>query len=405
MAQMLDDATARPAALGFAADRLQRIGEVFQADIDRGRIPGAVILVARRGAVAYRAVLGYGDRAAGRAMQPETIFRIASMTKPVTVVAALILAEEGRLILSDPVAAYLPAMARVQVGIEMDGRLTLEPARRAMTVQDLMRHTAGFTYGRFGKSLVKDAYNAAQTMNFAQTNAEMVEKLARLPLAYHPGTTWEYGMSTDVLGAVVETVAGTSLDRFIAERILAPLGMTRSGFWVSPDEASRLAQPLPEPANLIPALRDPVGRPNWISGGGGMVSTAADYLRFCQMLVGGGAAVGTRLLSPHSVALMASNHLPPDIAYAPYTSTLFEALEPTPAMGQGFGLGVAVRVAEGRNPLPGSVGDFWWAGATGTYFWIDPREQLAAVLMLQAPADRLRYRYLMRQLVYQALVE
>jgi CubicO group peptidase (beta-lactamase class C family) len=399
-----------PDEVGISSARLARVTAALQADVDAGRIPGAVVIVGRRGATAYRQAIGFRDRGAGARMNVDTIFRIASMTKPITIVAALLLAEQGRLLLADPVATYLPELANVRVGAETFGsgggmQLCLEAAHRPMTVLDLMRHTAGFTYARFGSSLVKDTYTEAKVMDFDQTNAELVGKLSELPLAYQPGTTWEYGMSTDVLGCVIERVAGVALDQFVAERITRPLGMPDTRFWIEQHELDRLAQPHrgDQGSAAVPALRHPVGRPNWISGGGGMVSTATDYARFCQMLLQGGALDGTRLLAPHSVALMTSQHLPPGICYAPHTATLFEALAPTPEMGHGFGLGVAVRLAGGGNPLPGSTGDYWWTGATGTYFWVDPLEQMFVVLMLQAPEIRLQYRYLLRQLVYQAL--
>jgi CubicO group peptidase (beta-lactamase class C family) len=399
-----------PDEVGISSARLARLTAALQADVDAERIPGAVVIIGRRGVTGYRQAIGFRDRGAGARMSVDTIFRIASMTKPITIVAALLLAEQGKLLLADPVAAYLPELADISVGVETSRpqggkQLGLEAALRPMTVLDLMRHTTGFTYARFGSSLVKDAYTEARVMDFDQTNAELVDKLSRLPIAYQPGTTWEYGMSTDVLGCVIESVSGLALDQFIAERITGPLGMSDTRFWIGQHELDRLAQPHrgDERSAPVPALRNPVGRPNWISGGGGMVSTATDYALFCQMLLRGGTLDGTRLLAPHSVALMTSNHLPPGIRYAPYTAALFEALAPTPEMGHGFGLGVAVRLAQGGHPLPGSTGDYWWTGATGTYFWVDPREQMFVVLMLQAPEIRLHYRYLLRQLVYQAL--
>ena len=394
----------RPEDLGCSSERLARIGEAFRRDVDRGAIPGAVVLIARHGRLAYLEALGYRDREAGAPMTADTIFRIASMTKPVASVAAMMLVEEGRLQIAHPVSHYLPEFRDLKVGVETGGTLTLEPPRRAVTVQDLMRHTSGLTYGPFGDSAVKKAYRDADTMNFGQTNAELVSKLARIPLAYQPGTVWEYGMSTDVLGRVVEVVSGLELDRFVAERICGPLGLRDTGFHAR--DLGRLAEPQVDPASgQRPPMFDVTRRPNWISAGGGMVSTAADYARFAQMLLDGGILDGRRLLSPMTVAWMTSDHLPAGVGFGPFTPLVFGAVAPTPEFGYGFGLGFGVRKEQGRSPLPGSVGDYYWSGVTGTYFWCDPREKLLAVLMMQSPENRLHYRVLLRQLVYQAIVE
>jgi CubicO group peptidase (beta-lactamase class C family) len=231
----------------------------------------------------------------------------------------------------------------------------------------------------------------------------MTAKLSKLPLAYQPGSIWQYGMSTDVLGRVVEIVSGVELDRFIGDRICKPLGLADTSF--GPIDAARAAQPQIDPASgKRPPMRDTGIRPNWISGGSALLSTASNYVRFCQMLLNGGELGGTRLLSPATVALMTSDHLTPDTRRSPSTPLLFGALAPTPELGLGFGLGFAIRTHSGRNPLPGSVGDYSWSGVSGTYFWIDPQQQLIAVLMMQAPIQRLHYRYLMRTLVYQTIV-
>jgi CubicO group peptidase (beta-lactamase class C family) len=271
-----------------------------------------------------------------------------------------------------------------------------------MTVQDLLRHTSGLTYGHLAGPLVKQAYEAANVADEKQTNAEMVAKLCKLPLAYQPGTTWQYGASTDVLGRVVELASGMDLDRFIVERICTPLGLSDTDF--GPIDAARAAQPQIDPVSgKRPPMRDTTTRPKWISGGSALLSTASDYVRFCQMLLNGGELGGTRLLSPTTVALMTSNHLTPETRCGPSTPILFGALAPTPEFGVGFGLGFAVRTHAGRSPLPGSIGDFSWSGVTGTYFWIDSKQELIAILLMQAPAQRLHYRYLMRTLVYQAI--
>jgi CubicO group peptidase (beta-lactamase class C family) len=386
--------------------------DVLRADVEAGAIPGAVVLIARDGNVAYHEALGYADRKTSTPMQLGGIFRIASMTKPITAVAALMLMERGKLVLSDPVSRYLPELAQVKVGVETvgaDGQrsLALEPVRRPMTVHDLLRHTAGFTYGQFGDSLVQRAYRAARMIDNQQTNADMVTKLAQLPLAHQPGTTFEYGMSTDVLGRVIEVVAGMTLDRVFAELITRPLGMRDTAFGVEAGEVHRLAEPHRESsATHIPAVvpYDPATPANWFSGGGGLLSTAADYARFAQLLLNHGQLGEVRLLSRKTLELMVQNHLPASLAYGPRTADLGIAA-PLPALGLGYGLGIGVRSTAGLAPVPGSPGDFYWGGALGPYFWVDPIEKLSVVFMLQEldVQRRTRYRSLMRALVYQAL--
>jgi CubicO group peptidase (beta-lactamase class C family) len=392
----------------LSSQRLQRIRDTLQADIDKGLVPGAVLLIARRGQIANSEALGYRDREDGAVMTPDTIFRIASMTKPVVSVAAMMLAEEGKLLIANPVSRYIPAFADLKVAANSDDpgakALMLEPLQREMTVQDLMRHTSGLTYAHLTGPHLKQAYEAAGVVDERQTNAEMAEKLAKVPLAYQPGTTFQYGVSTDMLGRVVEVASGMSLDRFIDERICKPLGLLKTSF--GPIDGSRAAQPQIDSASgKRPPMRDTSVRPNWISGGSGLLSTASDYVRFCQMLLNGGELGGARLLAPPTIALMTSDHLTPETRRSPSTPALFGALAPTPEFGLGFGLGFAVRTHSGRNPLPGSVGDFSWSGVTGTYFWIDPQQELIAILMMQAPLQRLHYRYLMRTMVYQAIID
>jgi len=273
-----------------------------------------------------------------------------------------------------------------------------------MTVQDLLRHTSGLTYAMFGDSAVQMMWRDANLQAEDQTNEELVAKLAELPMLFEPGTTWEYSMSTDVLGRVVEVVASKSLAEVLAERIIRPLGMVDTGFSATGDKAARVAEPLVDKATgKRPPMRNVTRENRWQSGGGGLTSTASDYLRFCQMLLNGGELGGVRIVSPKTVAHMASDHLPPDVQFGETARARFGALAPVPEMGYGFGLGFAVRKAQGMSPVPGSVGEFFWGGATGTYFWIDPQEQMIVVLMLQAPDRRLAYRYLTRRLVYAAL--
>src|SRR5436305_2563333 len=387
-----------PEQVGLSPARLERLAAVIRGDVARKLIPGAVLAIARGGRLAYAEAFGWRDREAEAAMSADAIFRVASMTKPITSVAAMILAEEGRLEIAAPVAEYLPEFAELTVGTER------RKAQRAMTVQDLMRHTSGLTYAQFGDTPVQMIWRDTKLMDEDQTNAELVAKLAGLPLMFEPGTTWEYSMSTDVLGRVVEVVSGESLGEFFAEHIFRPLGMADTGFAATGERAARVAEPQNDAATgSRPPMRNVTRENRWHSGGGGAVSTAADYLRFCQMLLNGGELDGVRLLAPKTIAHMASDHLPPDCAYGETARPRFGALAPVPEMGYGFGLGFAVRKATGMSPVPGSGGEFFWGGVTGTYFWIDPREQLIAVLMLAAPDQRLHYRYLTRQLVYAAM--
>ncbi|HXX08039.1 MAG TPA: serine hydrolase domain-containing protein [Pseudolabrys sp.] len=398
----------KPEDVGLSSARLKRLTDTLRMDIDKAVAPGAVLLIARRGKIACLEALGYRDRESGAVMAVDTIFRVASMTKPLTSVAAMMLAEEGKLLIADPVANYIPHFANLKVAVDSDNpaakKLAKEPLRRQMTVQDLLRHTSGLTYAHLTGPLLKEAYETAKVADEKQTNADLVARLADVPLAYQPGSTWQYGLSTDVLGRVVEVASGIDLDRFILDRICKPLGMSDSSF--GPIDAARAAQPQIDPASgKRPPMRDTGARPNWISGGSGLLSTAGDYARFAQMLLNGGELGGACRLSPATVALMTSDHLTPETRRSPSTPILFGALAPTAELGLGFGLGFAVRTHAGRNPLPGSVGDFSWTGVTGTYFWVDPKQELIAILMTQAPAQRLHYRYMMRTMVYAAIAE
>ena len=389
----------RPKDVGLSGKRLDRLSATFRQDVERNLIPGAVVLIARGGHIAYAESFGFRDREAKAPMELDAIFRIASMTKPLTSVAAMILAEEGKLLVAAPVAEYLPEFANRTVGPDR------VPAKRVMTVQDLLRHTSGLTYAAFGDSPVQMIWRDVQPMAEDQTSAEMVAKLASLPLMFEPGTTWEYSMSTDVLGGVVEVVSGQDLADFIDARICRPLGLRDTGFAATGERAARVAEAQIDPATgARPQMRD-VSRPaRWMSGGGGAVSTAAEYVRFCQMLLNGGELDGTRILAPKTVALMASDHLPPGCQYGETARPRFGALAPVPEMGYGFGLGFAVRTDAGRCPLPRSVGEYFWGGVLGTSFWIDPVEQLVVVAMMMAPERRLYYRHLLRPLVYGAVL-
>ena len=397
-----------PEEVGFSSVRLKRLSDRINEGVKAGELPGAVVLIARNGRIVMHEAFGFRDKDAKAEMKLDTIFRIASMTKPIVTTAAMMLMEEGKLSLADPVSKYIPAFAETKVAVKKanaDGtvEMALEPQFRPMTVQDLMRHTSGLTYGAASSNPVKQSYMDMKVMVPDQTNAEMVEKLAKLALLYQPGTHWEYSMATDVLGRVVEVASGMTLDKFIEERITKPLKMGETAFEASPDKKDRGARPQKEGAkNELPAIPDVTLKTVWKSGGGGMVSTAADYARFLQMFANGGQLDGVRLISRKTIDLMTANHLPPDVTMGEEMYR-FEALEPSARMGQGFGLGFAIRTDQGRNPLPGSVGDYYWGGAYGTYFWHDPRERMYVIFMMQSQTARLPYRYLMRDMVYQAL--
>ncbi|BBK42549.1 serine hydrolase [Allostella vacuolata] len=400
----------KPEDVGLSAERLERISSRMRAGVEKGELPGAVVLIARHGHIAYLKAFGLRDPEAKAAMGTDAIFRIASMTKPITSLAIMLLAEEGRLSIADPAEKYLPEFKDLKVGTVAagaDGKpaVMLEPQRRPMTVQDLLRHTSGLTYGAAGANPLKQAYVDAKVGNRDDTNAELVTKLSKLALLFQPGTTWEYSVSTDVLGRIVEVVSGMPLDRFVEQRILKPLKMNDTGFSVPAEKAGRGARPHKEgPKNEMPAVPLVTAEARYKSGGGGMVSTAADYARFCQFWLNGGHLDGVRLVSRKTIELMSSDHLPPGTRMGPDMAR-FEALTPSREMGQGFGLGFAVRNEPGMSPLHGSPGDIYWGGAYGTYFWIDPAEGLFAILMMQSPRARLPYRYLMRELVYQAIVD
>jgi CubicO group peptidase (beta-lactamase class C family) len=398
-----------PASAGFSATGVAALNADMHALVDQQKLSGVVTLLARKGKVVNLDAYGRQDISTQAPMAIDSIFRIASMTKPIVTLAAMMLMEEGKLTLADRVSMYIPAFADTKVAVQKkkeDGttETVLEPQFRPMTVHDLMRHTSGLTYGAVGANPVKQSYVDMKVADRSQTNAEMVDKLGKLALLYQPGTTWEYSMSTDVLGRVVEVASGMPLDKFIEERITKPLKMGDTGFEASADKKTRGAKPMKEgPKNEVPAIPDITEKFNWRSGGGGMVSTAADYARLLQMFANGGQLDGVRLVSRKTIDLMTADALPPDIKMGA-DMFRFEALEPSARMGQGFGLGFAVRNVQGVNPLPGSPNDYFWGGAYGTYFWHDPRERMYVVFMMQSPQARLRYRFLMRDLVYQAMV-
>ena len=374
-------------ASGLSNSGLARLDAALRDRIEAGHIPGAVGMILRDGRPVWHRAFGRRDPATAAPMLEDAIFRIYSMTKPIVSVAAMSLWEEGRFLLSDPVARFIPEFADVRLA---SGAAPARP----ITVQDLLRHTSGLTYEFRGSGPVQAAYIAARVARRDQTNAEQAIALAGLPLLHPPGTRWEYSRSTDVLGRVVEVIAGEPLGAFLARRILAPLGMTDAGFHVPAAALGRLAEAFPtDPDTGAPvALLEVREPPRFESGGGGMVASTADYGRFLAMLMGEGALDGTRILGRKTLALMTADHLGG-----------LPAAEDLLPPGHGFGLGFAVRLAPGLAPFPGSVGSYFWGGLAGTTFWVDPAERLAAVLMIQAPGQRETYRLLFRALVYAAL--
>jgi len=402
-ASAADLPTATPEEVGLSSSRLARITETLRADVEAGRIPGAVVIVARKGRIAYAEAVGFRDKAAGSRMTMDSIFRIASMTKPMVSVATMMLYEDGRLFVSDPISKYIPALGKMQVGVEridpMTGKsvLALGPADREMTIQDLLRHTSGLTYGNRGTTLIHQAYPTSSSAASREiTSEEFIARLGKAPLLFQPGTKWEYSFSSDVLGRVVEVVSGKSLGVFLAERIFQPLAMSDTAFWVPAAKRERLAQPLatdPDTGKPV-SVPDVTVAPKFECGGGCAVATAGDYVRFAQMMLNRGSLDGTRLLGRKTVEYMTSDHL----------GTITGAGDYLPGPGYGFGLGFAVRRETGLANLTGTSGDYNWGGAYGTAFWVDPKEQLVVVSMTQAPgAIRVHYRQLLKSFVLQAI--
>ncbi len=381
-------------SVGFLPDRLERLTAVMARQVEEKKAPGVSMLIARHGKVAYRQCLGE-LRPGGPAMSEDAIFRIYSMTKPIVSVAAMMLVEEGRLSIVDPVSAYIPAFADVKVGVESAGRLELAPLKRPITIQDLMRHTSGLTYGFTGFSAVQKLTRAADVVNGNRTLAENVEAMASLPLMHQPGEAWEYSVSTDVLGRIVEIIEGASLGEALRAQIFDPLSMADTAFYTPDAKLARRAAPSSFDFMTAAGVDgcNATAPPKFEAGGGGLLSTLSDYTRFAAMLNNGGAFEGVRILGPRTIAFMASDHLDPR---ADRSHVLIWP-------GHGFGLGFAVRMEPGQAPTPGSVGEFFWGGMMGTAFWVSPRNSMFAVLMAQAPEYREYFRVLFRNLVSAAI--
>jgi len=395
--------TAKPESVGLSSPRLGRIREVMQGYVDRGAFAGIVTLIARKGRVAHLEVFGWQDLETKHPMTAETIFRIYSMSKPVTSAAAMMLCEQGKLRLADPVSRYIPEFKEFQVMVARpDGGYDLAPARREVSIHDLMTHSGGLSYGADSKSAIDRLYG--ETYQRIDREVEPVlEKWmqafaqARLPLAFQPGTDFRYSFSIDVLGYIIQLASGLPFEDFLQERMFAPLGMVDTAFWVPPDKVARLAALYgPAEAGGLKVAEPPGGgdvtkptRNPW--GGGGLVSTVADYFRFGQMLLNGGELEGVRLLGRKTVEWMLQNHLP-------------EGVHPMGDLANGFGLGGAVLLHPGLSHRPGSVGKFGWGGAANTEWWIDPAEELQCLIMLQyMPPFTIPVVEDFAQLAYQAL--
>lgn len=391
---------AEPEHAGLSTPRLRRIGAALRTEIEAGRMPGAVVGIARGGKLAHLESIGYRDPATREPLKTNAMFSIASMTKPMTSVAIMSLVEEGRVLLADPVSKYLPALGEMKVA--GPGGSVRAP-KQLPTIQDFLRHSSGMTYRDRGSTPAHAQYPGS-SMVAAQRLAkeETIAALAKAPLLFDPGSDWEYGFSTDVLGFVVEAVTGQSLSAVLQDCVWGPLGMSDTSFALSAEKRSRYAlalakDPVTGEANAV--IHHATGKAlKWDSGGGGAVSTAGDYLRFCEMMRLGGKLGASDILGRGTVALMTADHLP-----ASFNNLIADKMDPA-ATGYGFGLGFAVRRQDGIAAMAGSAGDYYWSGVYGTYFWIDPKEELSVVFMAAAPGlIRLRYRQLMRNLVYQAL--
>ncbi|MEZ2145505.1 serine hydrolase domain-containing protein [Bradyrhizobium sp. DN5] len=391
------------AAHKFSPEGLAKVSDYIRNEIATGKIPGAILLLQQHGKPVYYENFGVRDVATEISMSADTIFRLYSMSKPITSVMAMMLVEEGKLSLDDPVSKYIPAFAKMKVGVETkaeDGKvaLVLEAPNRPVTIKDLLRHTSGLPYGYHGGGIVRELYAEANLFQSNLSNADFVAKITTLPLVEQPGTAWDYGFSTDVLGRVVEVASGKTLLQFEKERLLDPLGMTETAFFVAdPAKFPRVAEPMPEDRNINPTtpVRDSRRPSKWESGGGGMVGTIGDYAHFAQMLLNGGLYEGRRYLKPETIALMASDHIGPETKIARDQNYY-------PGDSSGFGLGFAVRI----SVPPGTawpLGEYRWDGVGGTFFFIDPEDDLFGIFMVQTPSQRGRIQLALKTLIYQAM--
>jgi len=390
---------AKPETVGLSSARLERLAQAIKQDVDHGRMPGAVVAIARKGKLAYYESFGFVDKVSNTPMPKDAIFALASMTKPMVAVAALILAEQGDLLLNDPIGNYLPELKDMKVA----GPRGIEPAHRQPTLQDMLRHTAGVSYGNRGDTPLHKLYGTRLKSAANQSGAEFLQELGKLPLHYQPGTQWDYSHGLDVAGLAVEAVTKKRLGEFLQERLLGPLGMVDTGFVVPSSKQARIAKPLPvDPDTGRPvAFRVPVTPWQYDCGGGCASGTALDYVRFAQMLLNKGTFEGTRFLSRKTVEYMTSNQLGPNVDVSRLHEFPVEHMD-----GFGFGLGVAVRTQPGVAGVPGTPGEFMWSGAQGTMFWVDPKEEMVVVFLANTPGPvRRHYRELVKTLVEQAIAD
>jgi CubicO group peptidase (beta-lactamase class C family) len=398
-----------PVAASIARPGLDRITSYIHNEVLTGKIPGAVLLIQQHGKPVYFESFGMRSVVARQRMTPDTIFRIYSMTKAITSVAAMMLVDDGKLSLDDPVSKYIPSFADAKVGVDLSDEageppLKLEPLKRPITVRDLLRHTSGITYGFFGETRVRKLYTKSALYDGDFDNAEFVERIAKLPLADQPAVRWDYGHSTDVLGRVVEVASGQSLFQFEKQRLLDPLGMSDTAFYVA-DKAKwpRIAEPLPHDrfgnrinfGGRIAGVINPTVPRRWESGGAGLVSTITNYARFLQMLLNGGALDGKRYLKPETVALMTSDQIGPEtgILHDPFYF---------PGPTSGFGLGFAVRTSPPPNTT-WPLGEYRWDGAGGSFYFVDPQDDMLVVFMVQAPTQGGRIQLALKTIIYEAM--
>jgi CubicO group peptidase (beta-lactamase class C family) len=383
----------------FSTDGLKRVSDYFENEVATGKLPGAVVLIQQHGKPVYFETFGFRDAVAHTPMTKDAIFRIYSMSKPITSVAVMMLVDDGKIALSDPLSKYIPAFADVNVSVakkDENGRpvLATEPLARPITIEDLLRHTSGLTYGFYGDSPIRKLYDSSGLFAGDFDNAQFVERLAQLPLAEQPETLWDYSHSVDVLGRVVEVVSGKSLYQFEKERLLDPLRMSDTAFFVPDAKRERVAQFLPyDRIGRVAGLGDPTEQRRWESGGAGMDGTASDYGRLAEMLLEGGSLDGKRYLKLETVATMTSDHIGPQTHIA-RDGFYF------PGGDSGFGLGFAVRTIA-STLLPD--GEYRWDSAGGAFFFIDPRDDMFAIVMMQTPTQRGRIQTDVKNLIYEAL--
>lgn len=397
--------TASADTSSFSADGLKRVTALLDQEVGEGHLAGAIMLIQQHGKPVYYERFGVRDPHSMAPMSADTIFRLYSMTKPVTSVAAMILVEDGKLSLNDPIAKYIPAFAHPQVATErtaVDGKKYLDfaPASKPITVLDLMRQSSGISSAFTNLGLITQRYIDANLFAGDFDNREFADRLAKLPLAYQPGTVWDYGHSTDVLGRIIEIASGQSLYDFEKARIFDPLGMVDTSYYVmDPAKQPRIAEPLPTDRIIgNETISDPTVKRRWESGGGGLVATTGDYARFLQMMINGGELDGRRILQPASVQRMRRNEVAPAGDVKPWAYYY-------PGAGFGYGLGFGVRVGPGEDGVPGFVGEMAWGGAAGTYFWTYPDHDMVMILMVQTPTQRGRIQPILKTLVYDAIVK